>query len=306
MSGERLDVTKSPFDCGSFLGRLKYFAWITDPRLGLTSTRHLLEARELLNAYKQHAEPPGTTPQQVRRAQQLYLSAFHPDSGELQNVIGRMSFQVPGGMILIGAMITFYKSNVAVVFWQWANQSFNALVNYTNRNAASDVSTKRLATAYVSATSCALIVALGLKKFLATRASPLVQRFVPFAAVAAANAVNIPLMRQSELLEGVLLYDANNQQVTQSRYAALKGISQVVFARIIMAAPSMTLLPALMERLEVTRILLFMVPAGCAIFPQRCSITTDKLKYLDSKQLEELRKSRPNTMPDRLYFNKGL
>ena len=40
----------------------------------------------------------------------MYLSAFHPDTGELQNVIGRMSFQVPGGMVLIGAMITFYRS----------------------------------------------------------------------------------------------------------------------------------------------------------------------------------------------------
>ena len=28
------------------------------------------------------------------QAMQLYKSAFHPDSGELQNVFGRMSFQV--------------------------------------------------------------------------------------------------------------------------------------------------------------------------------------------------------------------
>ena len=59
--------------------------------------------------FRNGEEPSGTTVSQLHHAQRLYLSAFHPDTGDLQNVIGRMSFYVPGGMILIGAMVTFYK-----------------------------------------------------------------------------------------------------------------------------------------------------------------------------------------------------
>lgn len=54
-------------------------------------------------------EPAGTTQEQVIYAKKLYESAFHPDSGDLQNVFGRMSFQVPGGMAITGAMLQFYK-----------------------------------------------------------------------------------------------------------------------------------------------------------------------------------------------------
>lgn len=104
-----------------------------------------------------------------------------------------------------------------MVFWQWVNQSFNALVNYTNRNAKSEVSSTQLGVAYVSATTSALVTALGLKTFLEKRAGSLLQRYVPFAAVAAANCVNIPLMRQSELINGIVVYDENGNAVTESR-----------------------------------------------------------------------------------------
>jgi len=60
--------------------------------------------------HRLHQElPPGTTEAQIWYAKKLKESAFHPDSGELQNVIGRMSFQVPGGMILTAGMLQFYR-----------------------------------------------------------------------------------------------------------------------------------------------------------------------------------------------------
>lgn len=120
-------------------------------------------------------EPAGTTREQIIFAKKLYESAFHPDSGELQNLFGRMSFQVPGGMLITGAMLQFYRTVPAIVFWQWVNQSFNALVNYTNRNANSPLTVTQLGVSYVSATTSALAVAIGFKGFLQKRASPFAQ-----------------------------------------------------------------------------------------------------------------------------------
>lgn len=65
------------------------------------------------------------------------------------------------------------RTTQAVVFWQWVNQSFNALVNYTNRNANSPITTGQLGVAYVSATVAAMVTAIGCKSFWEKRASPL-------------------------------------------------------------------------------------------------------------------------------------
>jgi len=53
-------------------------------------------------------------------------------------------------------ILYFNRTPAQVAFMQWGNQSFNALVNYTNRNAASQVTTKQTLFAYVSATGTAL------------------------------------------------------------------------------------------------------------------------------------------------------
>lgn len=49
------------------------------------------------------------------------------------------------------------------------------------------------------------------------KAPSILKRWVPFSAVAAANCINIPLMRQRELIEGVAITDGNGNKVGQSQ-----------------------------------------------------------------------------------------
>ncbi|XP_076174666.1 sideroflexin 2 [Ptiloglossa arizonensis] len=326
MSDGRVDIDKPLWDQSTFVGRWKYFAWVTDFRTCVVPDSELLNAKKLCEDYKHGKEPVGTTQEQIIYAKKLYESAFHPDTGELQNVFGRMSFQVPGGMAVTGAMLQFYKTNTAVIFWQWVNQSFNALVNYTNRNANSSMTNFQLMMAYANATAMAMFTAIQCKSFWAKRANPLMARYVPFAAVAAANCVNIPLMRQNEIINGIEISDENGKKLTKSKLAATKGISQVIISRIIMCAPGMLIVPIIMERLEkyhwmqrikplhapiqvmiVGCFLTFMVPTACAIFPQKCSIESSTLERWELENYEQLKKNCENAdIPTYLYFNKGL
>uniref|UniRef100_A0A1Q3G4N5 Sidoreflexin n=1 Tax=Culex tarsalis TaxID=7177 RepID=A0A1Q3G4N5_CULTA len=303
------DADKPLWDLTKFSGRFMYFLWVTDPRTCLTPEDKLLEAKQIIIGIR-NGQTSSIPENEINQAKQLFASAFHPDSGDLQNLFGRMSFQMPGGMLITGAMLQWYRTNTAVIFWQWVNQSFNALVNYTNRNANSTLTTTQLLISYVSATSAALVAAVGYKKYLSKSASPLLQRYAPFVAVAVANCINIPLMRQNEILYGIDIHDEEGKHVGKSRLAAIKGICQVVVSRIVMCAPGMLVLPMIMESLETFKtfrrvsflhgpfqvvavgcFLTVMVPTACALFPQTASMDTNTMKVFEPKFYDQLTKN---------------
>uniref|UniRef100_A0ABK0LST4 Sidoreflexin n=1 Tax=Rattus norvegicus TaxID=10116 RepID=A0ABK0LST4_RAT len=233
-----INIQEPRWDQSTFLGRARHFFTVTDPRNLLLSGKQLEASRNIVQNYRAGVVTPGLTEDQLWRAKYVYDSAFHPDTGEKVVLIGRMSAQVPMNMTITGCMLTFYRKTPTMVFWQWVNQSFNAIVNYSNRSGDAPITVQQLGTAYVSATTGAVATALGLKS-LTKHLPPLVGRFVPFAAVAAANCINIPLMRQRELQVGIPVTDEAGQRLGHSVTAAKQGIFQVVVSRIGMAIPAM-------------------------------------------------------------------
>jgi len=311
-----LDVPR--YDQSSYWGRARHFFITTNPLNLLATSADLDEAKAKVDSYKR-GELPDVSEDEIWAAKHLVDSAFHPDTGEKMFIPGRMSAQVPFNMTITGCMMTFYKTTPAVVFWQWVNQSFNAVVNYTNRSGDSPIPLSTLGTSYCAATTAALTAALGLNS-VTKNLPPLVGRLVPFCAVAAANTVNIPLMRRMELQQGIMLETEDGVKVGESVTAAKTGIAMVTMSRIGMAAPGMVLIPMIMNKFEsqglfkrypkanaplqvflVGLILTFATPLCCAIFEQKASINASDVEPHIQEKLKSL--SNP---PSVLYYNKGL
>lgn len=202
------------------------------------------------------------------------------------------------------------------------------LQNYTNRNASVGITNEQLATAYGLATSASVVTAVGLNRLIASSpalSSGIVGRLVPLAAVAAANCVNIPCMRQRELVEGINIMDSTGETVGSSKEAAKWAILQVIPSRVAMAAPAMFIPPVIMNKLEPSALfrkspwltapvtvaltglcLVFSTPLACALFPQASSIKFEDLEAELKTQLTARYTKLGRSAPSEFFYNKGL
>ncbi|CAH2096983.1 unnamed protein product [Euphydryas editha] len=165
-----INLDKPRYDQSTYLGRAKHFLLLTNPLNAFASNSDLEEAKRIVTEFRKSRKlPPGYDEDKLWATKYLYDSAYHPDTGEKMFVLGRMAAQAPMNTIITGCMITFYKTNAATAFWQWVNQTFNAVVNYTNRSGDAPLPTSQLIASYCAACGGALSTALYLNSKVKVR-----------------------------------------------------------------------------------------------------------------------------------------
>ncbi|XP_069488406.1 sideroflexin-5 [Ambystoma mexicanum] len=294
---------KSRFDQSSFYGRFRHFLDIIDPRTLFVTESRLKEAVQLLEDYKHGTLPPGVTNEQLWGAQKIKQAILHPDTNEKIFMPFRMSGYVPFGTPVVVGLLLPGQTLTSIVFWQWLNQSHNACVNYANRNGTKPSPTSKLIQGYLGAVISAVSIAVGLN-FLVQKANTftpstrlLIQRFVPFPAVASANVCNVVLMRHSELEEGIDVLDCDGKVVGSSRIAAKHALLETALTRVVLPMPILVLPPVIMSLLEKTSLLRsrprlvlpvhslvclaafgLALPLAISLFPQMSEIETCRLE----------------------------
>ncbi|XP_073963536.1 sideroflexin-1-3 [Choristoneura fumiferana] len=315
-----IDLNGSRYDQDTYIGRAKHFFMLTNPMNIFATAEQLQEAKKIVETYQYSKRmPEGYNEDKLWSMKYLYDSAHHPDTGDKMFVLGRMAAQAPMNTLITGCMITFYKTTASTVFWQWFNQTFNAVVNYTNRSGTTPISKSQLLASYC----CACGGALGTALFLNSKVKhmkPVYASMVPFAAVCGANFINIPMMRSNELIHGATVFAPDGTKIGESKNAARLGIFLVCVSRCFMAVPGMTLTPLATNYARrrglfcnypngvlpfqlglVGLCVLIATPLCCALFKQKATLSVTSLE----PELQAIMKKR-YPKAETVYFNKGL
>ena len=217
----------------------------------------------------------------------------------------RMSGFVVFNMPLVFAVL--FTRNQTPMFnagMQWLNQTYNAGMNYGNRNASSKYTNADLARGYAGAVVTSVGIALIGRTVCANWLKSLkggklivANAFLNYLAAAFAGSSNLALMRYKELKEGI---DVQNKKGTitygKSKEAGKKAIKETALSRFVLPLPVLffpALTMSLMEKLTIWprsrnlgRVLelglcmcslTFALPMSIALFEQRAVIEREHI-----------------------------
>ena len=154
--------------------------------------------------------------QKILRGIELWRSSCN-DQGDLVlkpfRMCGFLSTNVP----IISAMFLSKPTMFNTAFWQAINQSYNAGLNYGNKNSSCTYTNTDLQKGYFAAISSSIFVGLSLRKLTAgmTKTATgkkllLLNLLVGASASGCANFCNTICMRYTEIEKGITVYSDEN------------------------------------------------------------------------------------------------
>jgi len=213
------------------------------------------------------------------------------------------------------------------VFYQWLNQTYNAGMNYGNRNASSQQTTGDILFGYSAAVTSSISISLMLRKFSAgitknMKGGTLVlaNSIINYIAVASAGFLNSYCMRMGEMSRGIKIQDEFGEEMGISKKCAEKAVLQTSLSRMILSAPtfiipgvsmfvldSLGLIPkskgprTVLELVVISGALYLALPVSVSLFPPRGEINANEIEPEFAQ-----RTNSKGQLIQRYYYNKGL
>jgi len=224
---------KSYYDTSTYSGRVLNILDMIDPRTLAVTDAEVKRCQDLMKEFDcKGTLPDGTTDDDMWAAKKKVDAVIHGPTGDPMLVFGRMSAFVPMNIPIAAGMLLHGPTSVgASVFWQWVNQSYNVVNNYTNRG-GTDVDMTAVAQSYALAVAASCSIAIGSGKLMATYpAIALAGPFVPYIAVISAGTANIGFTRMDEVINGVNVFDRDGTDHGKSISAGRTAVFKTVTTR---------------------------------------------------------------------------
>ena len=300
-------------DMNTFWGRVKHWRSVVSPYRSFYSSNTIKQYNTNVKAmYSEKADAEGNamlTQKEIdeyRYKKRILASCMSPDTEEPILWLSRISAFIPTNLPIFAGMLISTPTPYNIVFWQWINQTYNAGLNFGNRNASSPTTTTDILKGYTMACFVSISLALSLRKaadkVMAGRKGigpAIVGNMVGYIAVVLAGNSNIYAMRQSEMSKGIILKDEKSGlEFGPSKVAAEQAVWSTIWSRTLGTVPvflfpilwnttlkTMKLMPKpktplgnIVETVGVALGLAMYMPLSCSLYPQLRDIEVSTLE----------------------------
>lgn len=234
---------------------------------------------------------------------------------------------VPTNLPIIFGMLMTPPTPLNTAFWQWINQTYNAGMNFGNRNASSQQTTGDILFGYTAAVTSSITISVGLRKLshnmtkgLQGGMAVLATSIISYLAVASAGFLNTYCMRMGEMSRGIKIYDEHGEAMGISKKCAEKAVVQTSFSRMALSFPifilpgvSMAILDRLrliprsrapktiLELAVISFSLWIALPLSVSLFPPKGELKATEIEA----EFHNMKNSRGEVV-NSFYYNKGL